>query len=205
MDRNRRLEIALTAIGLVVTACALLFGDNIYLQITGHTFVEEFRRLFGSESTTQPVVIVITATAPSSISRTTANFEQVTQQSSPTAPLPTTLPTQYHTPVLPTSVASLCPGNKWLNAGKGFMVTMQKDCYYHFNVACNGCQKGEENNFVVHYVGDSIGVTVPEGSVWQYSRIPNWDEVCSDTRDHWPTSLPSFLKVPGVEQLFPCR
>src|SRR5687767_7565414 len=39
--------------------------------------------------------------------------------------------------VVPTSTCSSLPGN--LGSGKGFSVTLQKGCHYHFNVACSGC------------------------------------------------------------------
>jgi hypothetical protein len=94
--------------------------------------------------------------------------------------------------------------SRHLGPGKGLGLRLQEGCYYYFNVACDGCQAGEENNFVIFYAGGGINVTLPEGSVWQYSRVPNAGEVCSDTRDHWPTSLPSFLNVLYVQQLFPC-
>jgi hypothetical protein len=121
-----------------------------------------------------------------------------------TASQPTVQPPATSAPVS----ASQCPqalGGVHLGAGKGFKVTLLKDCYYHFNVACAGCQAGEENNYIIRYNGTRVEVTVPEGSVWQYSRVPNKGEVCSDTRDHYPTTLPSFLNVLGVEQLLLCN
>jgi hypothetical protein len=131
-----------------------------------------------------------------------AGYELGARQAIPLAATP--LPTPTSTPS-PTS--SVCPslGGMHLGAGKQFIVTMYNGCYYHFNVACDGCQAGEEDNFVVYYSGNTVDVIVPEGSVWQYGREPNQREVCMDTMDHWPEDLPSFLNLQGVHQLFPCE
>lgn len=115
------------------------------------------------------------------------------------APPPTPQPTAF-----PTIDAETCV-SKYLDAGKQVVVTLTDGCYYHFNVACDGCVGGEEDNYVIRYGGDGINVTVPEGSVWQYGSIPDKSDVCKEEVDHWPARLPSFLAVSGVEQLFPCQ
>jgi hypothetical protein len=59
-------------------------------------------------------------------------------------------------------VSTVCT-SMHLGAGKRFSITIQNNCYYHFNVACSGCQAGEENNYV-YYGGGTVSVIVPEGS-----------------------------------------
>lgn len=107
-------------------------------------------------------------------------------------------------PIEPSPVVVLCP-SAHLGAGKPVRVTMVAGCIYHFNVACNGCVAGQEDNYVVYYDGATVEVTVPEGSVWQFDQLPdpNW-HVCQEEQDRWPRSLPSFLNISGVRQEFPC-
>lgn len=114
---------------------------------------------------------------------------------------PTSVPTLTPTFASPTSPAFCTPGH--LGAGEPITVIMYGNCYYHFNVACAGCGMNEEDNYVVYYSGSTVSVTIPEGSVWQYDQEPVSGQVC-DPIDHWPTNLPTFLNLPGVQQLFPC-
>jgi hypothetical protein len=104
-----------------------------------------------------------------------------------------------------TSSCPVTPGH--LGAGKGFPVTVQKGCHYHFNVACPGCSANVENNFIIYYAGesgDTILVTVPEGSVWRYDRVPTTGEVC-EAQDFYPTELPPFLSQAGIQLLNICN
>lgn len=39
---GRRIEITVAAVGVILTAIALIFGDNIYLQISGHSIAQDF-------------------------------------------------------------------------------------------------------------------------------------------------------------------
>jgi hypothetical protein len=114
---------------------------------------------------------------------------------------------QYYNSEKEISSASTCPSAPGhLAAGKGFSVTLQKGCHYHFNVACSGCAANVENNYIILYTGESgdvISVTVPEGSVWQYDRVPTTGEVC-EAQDFYPTELPSFLSFGGVQLLRIC-
>jgi hypothetical protein len=86
------------------------------------------------------------------------------------------------------------------------LVILQGGCHYHFNVACSGCVANVEDNYIIYYTGErgeTISVTVPEGSVWQYDRVPTIGEVC-EAQDYYPTELPSFLRLSGVQLLRIC-
>lgn len=122
-------------------------------------------------------------------------------------PKPTIEPTQLPPPPVSSCPTSPDVGAAHLGAGKRFQVAMRKDCYYHFNLACAGCQRGQEDNIIVFYNGDGgdvVQVTVPEGSVWEYGRAPDANEVDCGGTDRFPKDLPDFLKIPGVKQVFPC-
>lgn len=93
MDR-RRVEIVLAVAGIMLTACPFLFGDNVYLQLTGRTVTEDIRRLFSSETlpTQTPIVVVVTATVPPFIQQSTSTTqptaEPITIQPTPTPAIP---------------------------------------------------------------------------------------------------------------------
>src|SRR3990172_2846853 len=88
---SRRIEITLAIIGLLLTGFALLFGDNIYMQLTGHSLTESVRRFFSPESlpAQTPMVIVVTATLPQSVVQPTptATPRQVAVIPTPPPPL----------------------------------------------------------------------------------------------------------------------
>ncbi len=129
-----------------------------------------------------------------------------TTVSSPISVLPSPLPTSTIA-TLATSVSENCQTLQ-AGAGKQFNITMQGGCYYHFNVACHGCLAGQENNYLIYYSGNSIRVTVPEGSTWQYGSEPTANQFSSDCAtssiDFWPAQLPAFLNISGVRQIWPC-
>lgn len=108
----------------------------------------------------------------------------------------------------PVQTSNSCPSSH-LGAGKQFRITMQNGCYYHFNISCNGCASGQENNYVVNYSGDPMDVIVPDGSVWQYGYEPTYNQFSADcgssSNDFWPEQLPTFLNFSGVRQIWPCR
>ncbi len=156
-------------------------------------------------STPSPIVIIITET-PVSIFTNPASTPNPTLAFVPPTALPSPLPATAFVSS-PTLAAVTCQSSH-LGAGKQFNVTLQSNCYYHFNIACNGCVAGQENNYLVYYVGSAIQVTVPEGSVWQYGTEPTAEQFSSDCSassiDFWSSQLPSFLNVSGIQQLFPC-
>ncbi len=68
---NRKAEILLIFVGLVIAGFAWLFGDNIYLQSTGRSIIEDARRYFANEPlpTQAPTIVVITATSSTAVSQ----------------------------------------------------------------------------------------------------------------------------------------
>lgn len=89
-----------------------------------------------------------------------------------------------------------------IGAGKNVMVEMKTGFYYHYNLACDGCTRGVEDNYVVKFSGTGARVVVPEGSVWAYS--PNYpmsnleSDTHTDPNDRWPSFLPGWLNISGV-------
>lgn len=49
---SRRVEITLTIIGLIIAGATLLFGDNVFQQITGYTIVDGVRHFLAGNTTT---------------------------------------------------------------------------------------------------------------------------------------------------------
>jgi len=198
----KEIRIPPVSVGLRILSGLLgiaLIGTAIWLSLSSRppaaiaqlpTATPTIQRSEHPPSTTLPPIVTNTPTPIPSDTVTPTPTDTVTSTATPT-----------HTPT-PSSTPS-CQGVH-LGAGKPFAVIMRNGCYYHFNVACEGCQAGQEDNFVVYYAGNSVEVTIPEGSAWQYGHEPEQSEVCQDAIDRWPAMLPPFLDLAGVEQLFPC-
>jgi len=56
---SKKAEVSIAILGIAIALITLIFGDNIYLQVTGRSFGEDFRNLFAG----QPVATTITPTA----------------------------------------------------------------------------------------------------------------------------------------------
>jgi hypothetical protein len=55
---TKRTEISIAIIGVAIALITLIFGDNIYLQITGRSFGEDFRQFFSEKPTATETVNV---------------------------------------------------------------------------------------------------------------------------------------------------
>ena len=150
-------------------------------------------------ATPSPIIIIITE-SPASVFTIPISTQNPTSVSIPPTAIPSPLPA--------TALAAVTCQSSHLGAGKQFSITLQNNCYYHFNIACNGCVAGQENNYLVYYVGNPVQITIPEGSVWQYGYEPTAEQFSSDcdasSKDFWSSQLPSFLNIAGIQQLFPC-
>jgi len=188
--RENRPSVAITVaiIGALAILAAPIVGRLVEIYLPAVT------------PTTSVVQVTVTQTPVPVPSAATAVPTQAAVASTATA-----TPTAQPMPILDTPIPTPSCLSAFVSAGKGFAVVLQKDCYYHFNIACSGCPAGVEDNYVIYFDGDAISVTIPEGAVWQYNHEPSQNEVCQDTADRWPDSLPSFLSSSGVQQLLPCR
>ncbi len=117
----------------------------------------------------------------------------------------TNIPSEDEPPATATSTSAACSATYL--TGKNLAVKLQKGCYYHFELPCDGCQAGEKDIIAIHYTGNEFGIVVPEGSAWQYSEYSTLSKsVCQESHrdDHFPYRLPWYLILPNVEQLAPC-
>jgi hypothetical protein len=204
--RFSRQQVVISLLALIVAIVAIVVG-LLNPEIRQWLGLGQSTNLEPSPTTTAKNPVPTRTPVPSNTWTPPATPKPLPTRTTTAALTPTAPPTaRPSTPVSqepPTVVPTKCL-SMHLGAGKQFIVTIYNGCYYHFNIACAGCKVGEENNYVIYYAGSTTKVTVPDGSVWQYSREPNQGEVCSDNVDHWPSNLPSFLNLTGVQQLLPC-
>ncbi|MGC1377357.1 MAG: hypothetical protein WA821_14090 [Anaerolineales bacterium] len=106
---NKKIEIAILVIGLLLSGFTCLFGDNIYKQLTGHSFAE-------SQSTQTPIFVIVTATVPQVVNQPTVTiYSQATD---------TLQPAVDETHLSPTNVSQLstlsCLSTQYSSLGKGW-------------------------------------------------------------------------------------
>lgn len=146
MDGRRRGAGIATLAGLVIAALTLLFGDNIYQQLTGHSI---YRDVSTSEPTI-PAVAYATETALSS-----ANTPALVPTSAPPTPTPECFRTTELGP-WPT------PGNILIDARDGWV---QADFWSPARVL----MEGYDEVSVIFEPGLEVEVVGVAGNGWEYS------------------------------------
>lgn len=118
----------------------------------------------------------------------------------PVPPLPTVTPS---VPPLVTPLPLQTPGTGATKVVQGpaevFSATV--GVWYHMNLACQGCEAGEEVNFV--FLTKNSGTVTIDGTVWSYDHEPTFNDELCDPRDHWPAELPEGWPEFG-DLVFPC-